>query len=115
MFILKKHSFIIKGLVVFLAITLISTSVFSQISRSAEIIVNTDQPQYYPGETVYITGRIGENGTGVPSSTFCVTVFDPDGNISSGICGITDSQGNFSYDYTLFGDAKLGTYEVFVE
>ena len=111
----KKQSFLIKAAVILLSILMISTSAIGLINRDVTIIVETDQPQYYPGETVYITGRILENGTGVPSSIYCVTIFDPDGNMTTGICGITDPQGNFSWDFTLLSDVILGTYEIFFE
>jgi hypothetical protein len=100
----------------FLAIfILVSISVVGIVKVGFELTVETDQPQYYPGEQVNITGRLTENGSGVPDAYVCVTVTDPNGTDVLGVCMPTDDSGYYRASLILELDALLGTYDVFVE
>ena len=74
------------------------------------ITVNTNQPNYYPGETVTITGRLTQDGSGVPNSPVCVSIKDPSNNEVFSLCMQTNSQGQFSVSYQ--AKEPLGIYSV---
>jgi hypothetical protein len=75
------------------------------------LTVMTDKPQYNPGETVRISGRLTENGNGV-SGNICINVTDPNEVLIDGICVPTTSEGYFWRNFTLESDVMLGVYHV---
>lgn len=112
MFMLKKQHFMIKGIVVYLLIMLISTSVFSQINKGAELTVDTDQPQYYPGEEVHVFGWLKDNGIGVPFVGICIEILDPNDSSIFGVCILTNDTGYYEVFKQLNQGALLGNYNV---
>ncbi|MEM0466196.1 MAG: PKD domain-containing protein [Candidatus Thermoplasmatota archaeon] len=75
-----------------------------------EITITTDQLEYYPGEQVSISGRILNDGQGVPSSPLCVHVNDSEANMIFGTCGLSNNYGNYTFTFSLDEYALLGTY-----
>lgn len=112
MFNMKNKSITLKAFIIIISITLVSTSVFSQINRDVELTIETDQPQYYREEEITYYVQLTENGTGAEGSPVCIEVTGPDGNWTDGVCGIPDINGNFSFTSSIADDALLGVYDV---
>jgi len=110
----KKQHFMMREIVIFLAIILISISVTGLVNRGYDLTVETDKPQYYPGEEVIIFGWLTENGTGVPMSGVCINVTDPEEYQILGGCMLTNETGYYEVIITLEPTAVLGVYEVLV-
>lgn len=108
----KKQHYMIKGIVIFLAIVLISTSVMSLTNNGVELTVETDKPQYYRGEDVIIFGWLTENGSGIPMSGVCVNVTDPELTQIFGGCLLTNETGYYEVIIMLEAEAVFGVYDV---
>jgi len=109
-----KKTFLKQVTVIFLAIILLTTSVVSFASDGYNLTVETDQPYYYPGEQVNISGQLTLNGSGILGSV-CPVVKDPNNvTISGGLCLSTDPEGYYVFSFILEPDAILGIYNVTV-
>jgi len=86
-----------------------------EVIEGYRLTVTTNQSQYHPGGEVNITGRLTENGSGVPSGGVCVNVTDPNETPVFGICLYTGPEGYFEFPFPLAPDARLGTYTVTAE
>ncbi len=75
------------------------------------LIVFTDETTYYPGETVNISGRITDNGSGVPSIPITLHIEDPQETIIT-INLSTNETGYYLYGYPLDYHAPTGVYNV---
>ena len=76
------------------------------------LTIATDKPQYEPGEMVTVTGRLTDNGAGIPSANVCVNFTDPHGEPLFSLCPSTNATGYYTVTYTLQSDARAGTYHV---
>lgn len=111
----KKQHFMMREIVIFLAIILISISVTGLVNRGYDLTVETDKLQYYPGEEVIIFGWLTENGSGIPDAGICISVKDPDEIEVFGACWVTNETGYYEFPFTLLINATLGIYNVTVE
>lgn len=78
-----------------------------------QLTVKTQYSQYYQGEGVYTSGKLTNNGQGVPNAIISLSYTDPNGGIhqTHGII-LTDKNGDYSYTYALDQDAILGGWTV---
>ena len=75
------------------------------------LIVFTDDATYHPGETVNISGRLTNNGNGVPSSPVTIHIEDPLGTMIS-VVVLTNQTGFCTYEYLLGHQALAGRYNI---
>lgn len=108
----RNQHFIIRRVIICTIMILISTSLTGFAQFGYDITVETDKPQYYPGEDVIIFGWLAENGTGVPSSGVCINVTDPEEYLIFGGCMLTNETGYYEAIITLEQTAVLGVYDV---
>ena len=75
------------------------------------LIVLTDETQYLPGKTVEISGRLTDNGTGVPSTQILLEIRDSEGGVSSNSTE-TNETGYYVSSYFVDYEAPTGLYNV---
>jgi PKD repeat protein len=98
-----------KKIALILAFSLIITSTMTTVQAAYSISVNTDQSEYYLGETVRATLRLKENGDPVGGAPVCISIIYG-GEVVFSLCGTTNSQGSFSVFYQ--ANDGLGFYQV---
>lgn len=87
------------------ALFLLLVAQFFAVS-AASVTVKTDKSEYYPGDTVKITG------TAPAGSQVAIQVKDPGGS-TIWVDQVTASGGTFSSTFKLRSNAKTGTYKVY--
>ena len=109
---------LITGVIVGATLTVTVTSQNGISTNSYyKITVETDQQYYYIGETVNASGRLTENGTGVPYGFVCIDIKNPDNISLFSVCGLTNETGYFYFLYYLdpfIPEIILGIYNVTV-
>lgn len=92
---------------------LLTTVSHVAIARGYTLTVSADKGEYYPGETVTVSGYFLEDGVGVSGTSVCVSIKNPSGSEVFNICIGTGSDGSFSASYTAGSD--IGRYSVKAE
>jgi hypothetical protein len=109
----RKKSLKTQLVIVLLSMILVSTTAigFSKLSDGPEITITTDQPQYYPGEYVTVSGHL-RNSENQPasSSPVCIAVNDSQQNSIFGTCTLTNGAGDYAVSFPLEETAVLGVY-----
>ncbi len=111
----QKESHIVLITMVIIMLMLVSSVTITAFHmRDPQLTIETDKPIYYPGETVAVSGYLTNDGEPVPFSTICPSIYDQNGQLIAGICGITNDTGGFSLSHILAEDALLGVYNATV-
>jgi len=90
-------------------IILLATTPLLNASMVYTLTCRTNHSEYYPGETVKVSGKLSNDGVGVGGAPVCVEI-KTNGQIVFSICQSTSSQGNYQVYYTV--DGPLGYYIV---